>query len=87
MLCRRARLREQHRRVRCVHAVRMQALPHGFEKGARVGVRLNLFICAQDHIAQLFVIPPCSQQIAQREKARVAALIGCIQHLFQHLSS
>ena len=87
VLCRRARLREQHRRVRRIHAVRMQSLPHGFQKGARVRVRLNLFVCAQNHVAQLFIVAPRGQQVTQREKARVAALIRRVHHLFQHLSA
>ena len=46
MLRRRARLRKQHAAVRRVHAAGVQPLAHVREEGARVGVRLYLFVGA-----------------------------------------
>ena len=46
VLRRRARLRQQHAAVRRVHAAGVQPLAHVREEGARVGMRLYLFIGA-----------------------------------------
>ena len=50
-------------------------------------MRLYLLVGAQNDLAQLFVVAPGGQQVAQREKARIPLLIGRVEHLLEHLGA
>ena len=87
MRSRRPRLRTQYGCVRGVHTARVQPAPHSFEERRRIGMRLYLFVSAQNDFAQLFVVPPGSQQIAQSKEVCVTALVCRFEHLLQHLGA
>ena len=50
-------------------------------------MRLNLLVSAENDLAQLLVVAPRRQQIAEREKLLVRLLVGRVEHLFKHLGT
>ena len=50
-------------------------------------MRLNLLVGAENDLAQLFIVAPRRQQVAEREKLLVRLLVGRVEHFFEHLGA